>query len=94
MATSYNCTQEISILVCFAGKNRRVILPKNKCKVDKENGTFEYVGLYNADNDHTYKVVAVGDKNCANVNIYNRGGKTLIAERKNVSVRFAKKLFV
>ena len=86
----------ISMLVCFEGKNRRIEINPKKC-VTNPNKDFSYSALYKADNNKTYLVRAVsvpktkGSK--ADVTIFNRSGKQVIAERHNVDVRFYRYIF-
>jgi len=94
MAKIYNTTKNVSMLVCFEGCNRRVVIDPKKCNVDKKNKTFSYKGLYKADNGNTYLISAtsVGGYK-TNVIVSNRSGKQVIAERHNVDVRFGRYLF-
>ena len=50
MAKFYNTTKSVSLLVCFEGKNRRVMVDEKKCVIDKKNKSFTYKALYKADN--------------------------------------------
>ena len=86
----------ISILVCFAGKNRRIEINPKKCATTHKKD-FTYSTQYKADDGKTYmvKVTSIegtqGSK--ANVVITNRSGKQTIAERNGVDVRFHRYLF-
>jgi len=86
----------ISILVCFEGKNRRIILNPKKCKKNGDS-EFSYRGLYDADNGKTYvvSVESIDGSNgaMANVVIMNRSGKQEIARRNGVAVRFYRNIF-
>ena len=94
---SYNITQNVSMLVCFEGCNRRVVIDPKKCTINKANKSFTYKALYKADNGNTYLVTATSLEGSnglkASVKVYNRGGKKIIAERPAVDVRFGRKLF-
>jgi hypothetical protein len=87
----------ISMLVCFAGKNRRIEINPKKCEINKANKSFSYKAQYKADNGNIYVVNATsidgtnGAK--AHVTITNRSGKQVIAERNGVDVRFHRYLF-
>lgn len=96
MATSYNCPQEVAVLVCFAGCNQRITLNPKKCVIS--GGTFNYASNFKASDGRTYNVCIVslpnqekGYSTHANVHVYYRG--KLVADRKNVAVRFSRKLF-
>lgn len=98
MATQYNCTQNISLLVCFAGENQRIILDPKKCVISKENKSFTYGANFKASDGKTYKVCIdsvpnkeKGYSTHANVKVYQRS--KLVAERNNIAVRFSRKLF-
>ena len=86
----------ISMLVCFEGKNRRIVNKKKKC-ITNPNHDFSYRALYTADNGKTYMVEVaslVGTRGAkADVTIYNRNGKQIIAERHGVDVRFYRYIF-
>ena len=88
----------ISMLICFAGCNRRVAIDPKKCVVNRAKKSFTYKAQYKADNGQTYMINAVsldgtgGAK--AKVTITNRSGKQIIAERQSVDVRFYRYLFV
>ena len=86
-------TRFISILVCFAGKNRRIELNPKKCVVNRATKSFTYKALYKADNDKSYIVNVSGNGLKADVIITNRSGKQTIAERHGVDVRFGRYLF-
>ena len=92
-----NILRVISMLVCFAGCNRRIEINPKKCVVNRATKMFTYKGLYTADNGTTYLVTAesLPDTNGskAKVRITNRSGKQLIAERPCVDVRFYRYLF-
>lgn len=94
MAKIYNTTKNVSMLVCFEGCNRRIVIDPKKCNIDKKNKSFTYKALYKADNGNTYliNVTSVGSYK-ANVIVSNRSGKQVIAERHNVDVRFGRYLF-
>jgi len=87
----------ISMLVCFAGKNRRIEINPKKAEVNTKAKTFTYKTLYKADDGKSYMVsvtsIAGSDGTKANVLISNRSGKQLIAERHGVDVRFSRYLF-
>lgn len=87
----------ISMLVCFAGCNRRITINPKKCVVNKANKSFTYKAIYKADNGKSYLVNAVSVEGSegkkANVTITNTSGKQIIAERHNVDVRFSRYLF-
>ena len=91
-----NGEKVISMLVCFEGKNRRIEINPKKCVVNHKK-EFSYSALYKADNEKTYlvKAVSVPDTNGAkaDVTIYNRSGKKIIAERHNVDIRFYRYIF-
>ena len=94
---SYNSTRNVSMLVCFAGCNRRVVIDPKKCTIDKKNKSFTYKALYKADNGNTYLISASSVEGTnglkANVVVHNRSGKTVIARRNNVDVRYTRNLF-
>ena len=96
MAT-YNITRNVSMLVCFEGCNRRVTIDAKKCSIDKKNKSFTYKSLYKADNGNTYLITASSVEGSnglkANVIVFNRSGKTVIAERHNVDVRFGRYMY-
>ena len=87
----------ISMLICFAGSNRRVVVDPKKCVVNRAKKSFTYKAQYKADNGQTYMINATsiegtnGSK--AKVTITNRSGKQIIAERQSVDVRFYRYLF-
>ena len=87
----------ISILVCFAGMNRRIEINPKKCVINQANKTFTYKSLYKADNGTSYMVNISSIEGTngakANVVITNRSGKQVIAERQNVDVCFHRHLF-
>lgn len=87
----------ISMLVCFEGCNRRVVIDPKKCTINKAKKSFEYKARYKADNGKTYMISAVSiadtEGTKANVTIYNASGKHVIAERHGVDVRFSRYLF-
>lgn len=96
MATQYNCTQNVSLLVCFAGENQRIILNPKKCVISGE--TFTYASNFKASDGKTYNICIdsipnkeKGYSTHANVHVYHRG--KLVADRTNVAVRFSRKLF-
>lgn len=86
----------VSMLVCFAGKNRRIEINPKKC-VTNPNQDFSYNALYKADDGKTYMVKVVSIKDTkgakADVTITNRSGKQVIAERHGVDVRFHRYIF-
>jgi hypothetical protein len=88
--------KNVSILVCFEGKNRRIEINPKKC-VTNPNRDFSYRCQYKADNGKTYMVNIVSIKDAkgerADVTITNRSGKQVIAERHGVAVRFASYIF-
>jgi hypothetical protein len=85
----------VSVLVCFAGCNRRIEINPKKCV--KNGKEFTYKALYKADNGTTYNVSICSIKGSegakANVVISNRSGKATIAERNGVDVRFYRYIF-
>lgn len=85
----------ISILVCFEGCNRRIPINAKKCV--KTNHEFTYRAQYKADNGKTYMVnvesVSGSNGAFADVVITNRSGKQVIAKRKEVAVRFYRYIF-
>ena len=89
--------KKISMLICFAGCNRRVIIDPKKCTINRATKSFSYKALYSADNGKMYLINAVsvngsnGSK--VNVKITNRSGKEMVAERSGVDVRFYRYLF-
>ena len=87
----------ISMLVCFAGKNRRIEINPKKCEINTANKMFTYKTLYKADDGKSYMVnvssIADTEGAKANVVITNRSGKQTIAERSGVDVRFHRYLF-
>ena len=89
MARFYNTTKDISFIVCFEGKNRRILVDEKKCAVNKAKNSFTYKALYKADNGKEYLICAesLPDSNGtkANVIISNRSGKKIIAVYKAVS---------
>ncbi len=86
----------ISMLVCFAGKNRRIEINPKKCEINAKDKSFTYKAQYKADDGKIYVVNAVSingsNGSLADVTITNRG-KQIIAERHNVDVRFSRYLF-
>ena len=98
MAKSHNCKQEISMLVCFAGCKQRIVIDTEKCLIFNE-GTFSYTTYsFVASDGLSYKVQVdsipnnkKGYSTHANVRV-SRHCK-LVAERNNVPIRFARKLF-
>ena len=94
-AICYNTTRDVTILVCFAGKNQRIKIEPKKCI--KNNKNFTYNTHYKADNGTTYlvKIESIKGTNgaCANVVVYSNNGKKVIAERHNVDVRFHRYIF-
>jgi uncharacterized protein YbcV (DUF1398 family) len=92
-----NNTKVISMLVCFAGKNRRIEINPKKAVVDAKAKSFTYKAVYKADDGKQYIVSATsiagteGAK--ANVVVTNRSDKQTIAERQGVDVRFHRYLF-
>ena len=92
-----NNTKVISMLVCFAGKNRRIEINSKKAVVDAKAKSFTYKAIYKADDGKQYVVsvasIAGTDGAKANVVITNRSGKQTIAERQGVDVRFHRYLF-
>lgn len=97
MATIYNTTKNVSMLVCFAGCNRRVVIDTKKCTINKKDKTFSYKTLYKADDGNTYLITATSVNGTnglkANVIVSNKSGKTIIAERHNVDVRFGRYMY-
>ena len=98
MAISYNCTQNVSVIVCFAGRNQRVEINPKKCVVFKDSGLFNYDCNFKASDGSTYKVriesipnQEKGYSTHADIKVYRRS--KLIADRKNLPVRFSRKLF-
>ena len=87
----------ISMLVCFAGKNRRVEINPKKCEVNPKSKTFTYKARYKADNGKLYMVNVssiAGTKGAkAKVVITNVSGTETIAERHGVDVRFYRYIF-
>lgn len=87
----------ISMLVCFAGKNRRIEINPKKCEVDVKNKTFVYKTRYKADDGKLYMVnvksIAGTNGSKADVVITNTSGKQTIAERHGVDVRFYRYIF-
>lgn len=85
----------VSVLVCFAGCNRRIEINPKKCV--KNGNDFTYKALYSADNGKTYLVNITSIKGTngsrANVVVTNRSGKQVIAERQGVDVRFYRYIF-
>lgn len=96
MAKDINA-KTISMLVCFEGCNRRVVLDPKKCQVNKATKMFTYKSRYKADNGKTYLITAASVKGSeglkANVVVSNLSGKQVIAERHNVDVRFGRYLY-
>ena len=96
MAKDIN-TKTISMLVCFEGCNRRVVVDPKKCEVNKDNKSFTYKSRYKADNGKTYLITATSVKGSeglrADVTVYNMSGKQVIAKRHNVDVRFGRYLY-
>lgn len=96
MAKDIN-TKTISMLVCFEGCNRRVVIDPKKCQVNKANKSFTYKSRYKADNGKTYLISATSVKGSeglrADVVVSNLSGKQVIAERHNVDVRFGRYLY-
>lgn len=93
---SKDSAKTVSVLVCFAGKNRRIEINPKKCV--KSGKEFTYNALYKADNGKEYRVSICSLKGSdgakANVVISNRSGKATIAERHGVEVRFHRYLFL
>ena len=89
-------SKAVSILVCFAGKNRRIEINPKKC-VTNPKKDFTYSAQYKADDGKTYMVKVTSIEGTqgakANVVITNRSGKQVIAERSNVDVRFHRYIF-
>jgi hypothetical protein len=92
-----NSTKAISMLVCFAGKNRRIEINPKKAAINAKDKAFTYKASYKADDGKQYMVsvtsVAGTNGAKANVVITNRSGKQTIAERQGVDVRFHRYLF-
>ena len=86
-------TKVISILVCFAGKNRRIEINPKKCV--KSGKEFTYKAQYKADNGNTYmvNVASIKGSEGAKANVVISRGKQTIAERQGVDVRFHRYLF-
>ena len=81
-----------SILICFAGRNRRIEISKKIAKIHG-NG-FTYKAIHKEDGA-TYLIdIKSENGKTANVVIYNKSGRHIIAERNNVAVRFHKYLYV
>lgn len=85
----------VSVLVCFAGCNRRIEINPKKCV--KNGKEFTYKTLYKADNGNSYMVnissIEGTEGAKANVVVTNRSGKQVVAERNGVDVRFHRYLF-
>lgn len=94
MAKIYNTTKDISMLVCFAGSNRRIVINPKKCQVNRATKSFTYRTLYKADNGKTYLIDVKSDGGYkANVVVSSSNGKEVIAIRNSVDVRFGRYLF-
>jgi hypothetical protein len=88
--------KNVSIVVCFEGKNRRVEINPKKC-VTNPNRDFSCSMRYQADNGKMYMMhicSIVGTRGTrANVKVTNMNGKKVIAERQDLPVRFAQYIF-
>lgn len=94
MAKIYNTTKDVSMLVCFEGCNRRIVINPKKCQINRATKSFTYKTLYKADNGKTYLIDVKSDGGYkANVVVSKRNGKDVIAIRSNVDVRFGRYLF-
>ena len=98
MATSYNCPQEVAVLVCFAGRNQRIVINPKKCNINKDNGTFTYLARFVASDGITYRVqissIPNQDKGFStHAKVLIHRNAKIVAERNNVAVRFSRKLF-
>ena len=88
--------KNVSIVVCFEGKNRRVEIDPKKC-VTNPNRDFSCSMRYKADNGklymlHIYSITGTKETR-ANVKITNMNGKKVIAERQDIPVRFSRYIF-
>lgn len=92
MAKIYNTTKDVSMLVCFAGCNRRIVINPKKCQVNRATKSFTYKTMYKADNGKTY-LIEVNSNGGYKANVVVSKGKEVIAERHNVDVRFGRYLF-
>ena len=96
MAQNEN-NKTISMLVCFAGKNRRVEINPKKCEVNAKVKTFTYKTRNKADDGKLYMVnvssIAGTNGAKADVVITNTSGKQTIAERHGVDIRFYRYIF-
>ena len=85
------------MLVCFEGRNRRVVIDPKKCQINKGAKSFTYKSRYKADNGKTYLITATSVEGSeglkADVVVSNMNGKQVIAERHNVDVRFGRYLY-
>lgn len=89
-----------SVLVCFAGKLRRIDIDAKKCKRNLDPvPTFTTNINYKDENDKVYRVrvesiKGIGYPTKCNVFVYNGNGQKLLAKRENVDLRFGKNIFV
>jgi hypothetical protein len=90
--------KRVSMLVCFAGQNRRIEIKPNKCSLNRATKMFTYTTKYSAENGKTYllevKSIADTEGSRANVTITDLKTKTEVAKRHGVEVRFYKYLFL
>lgn len=94
MAT-YNTTKNVSMIVCFAGHNHRIVIEKKKCSINKKDKSFIYKSQYKGDDGGTYVINAetIKDTNGTKANVIIKSGNKVIAERHNVDIRFSRYLF-
>lgn len=94
---TYNTTKNVSMLVCFAGCNRRVVINTKKCTINKKDRTFTYKTLYKTEDGKTYLLTATSVNGSnglkADVIVSNKSGKEIIAKRHNVDVRFGRYMY-
>lgn len=86
-------SKKTSILVCFAGRNHRIDLTKKSVKINGKGFTCQKI--YKADDGNQYLIGITSENgNTADVVVFNKTGKQVIASRKNVAVRFYKYLYI
>ena len=89
-----------SVLVCSAGKLRRIDINAKSCKKSLEPvPTFSANINYKDESGKTYRVrvesiKGIGYPTKCNVFVYNGNGQKLLAKRENVDLRFGKNIFV
>ena len=88
-----------SVLICFAGKLRRIDIEPKKCKKClTPTPTFSSNINYKDEQGKTYRIrvesiKGVGYPTKCNVFVYNGNGQKMLAKRENVDLRFGKNIF-